>query len=330
MLEFNYNTFLPREIYNEINYIRTYEPQIIISETNKRKKPIKFSEKIVLAAADHNARMINEYKGNKIGLSNRHEYLSRLVRMLFSSELDGVEASPDILEDLIIINYLTQKRMNFNFLENKILIGTVNRGGLKNTVWEMDDMCTCFTVDRINKLNLDGVKFMIRINPQDELSKNTLKYCTQVVNEAENYNLPIFIECLFVVNDAKGGYKLLTDTESLIKSVGVVSSLGCTASQKWLEVPLNNEYKTVTDATTCSILVVPDELMSLPIEVIKEYTKEMKINENVRGILLGRNVMFNEHDPYYMAEAISKVWHSDIDYLTAYEQALKTKVLNIL
>lgn len=75
--------------------------------------------------------MINEYKGNPIGLSNRREYLSRLVRMLQSDRIDGIEATPDIIEDLFILNKLQRERGEKSFLDGKMLVGTVNRGGLK-------------------------------------------------------------------------------------------------------------------------------------------------------------------------------------------------------
>ena len=324
MLNFNYKEFLSKKTYDQINYIKTFEHHIIESECKNRFKPKKINDILVFAAADHNARMINEYKGNKVGLSNRHEYLSRLTRMLLSNEVDGVEAAPDVIEDLIILNYLSKKNNDLDFLNNKLIVGTVNRGGLKNTVWEMDDMCTCFTIDRIAKLNLDGVKFMLRINPDDELSKNTVRYCAETVNQAEKYDLPVFIETLFVRNK-DNGYAMSVDTESLVKAVGVVSALGCTSSQKWLEVPINEEYDIVTNATTCSILVVPDEIKDEPLEVIEEYIAQIGTNNNVRGILLGRNIMFSESDPYYIAHSIAKVWHYNISADNAYKETLLEK-----
>ena len=76
-----------------------------------------------------------------------------------------------------------------------------------------------------------------------------------------------------------------------------------------IEVPLNHEYAVPTAATTCPVLVVPDEVKSEPIEVVEEYTKEIGISSNIRGILLGRNVMYNESDPLPIAEAIADIWH---------------------
>lgn len=323
MSVFDYKQFLPRDIYDKINQIKTFEPEIIEKELKSRIKPL-ISHQLVLVAADHNARMITAYNGNNIGLGNRHEYLSRVARMLMSSFVDGIEATADIIEDLLVLNSIMKERHNVDMLENKLLIGTVNRGGLKNTSWEMDDMCTCYTVEKLVEMKLDGVKFMFRIDPDDKDSGKTIRYCSETINIAEKNKLPIFIESLFV-KKAENGYALEVSTERLVQTVGVAAALGNTSARKWLEVPLNNDYKTVTDATTCSILVVPDEAKFHAMEVVEEYVKERGINTNIRGILLGRNVMYNQADPYYIADAIGISWHQGIDGAQAYCLSLETE-----
>lgn len=320
-MEFNYQEFLDDYFFRRINEIKAFHPEIIEKEASLRIPPGFPHDRLVFAAADHNARMINEYKGNPIRLSNRREYLTRLIRMLQSKQIDGIEAAPDIIEDLLIANRLQREDGKREFLNGKMLVGTVNRGGLKNTVWEMDDLPLCFTVERLKKLNLDGVKFMLRINPSDERSKNTLRYCAEAVNQAERYGLPIFIEALYAETEGEQ-FVLKTDSESLCKVTGVAGALGCTGANKWLELPLNQEYQIPTAATTCPVLIVPDERESEPVEVVKEYTKEMGISDNIRGILLGRNVMYNAEDPLPMAEAIADVWHSGTDPEEAYKKAV--------
>ena len=324
-MEFAYKDFLSDTIFQELNRIKAFHPEVIEQEACLRNRPGYRHEQLVFAAADHNARMINEYKGNPIGLSNRREYLTRLVRMLQSDRIDGIEATPDILEDLMIINRLFREAKQREFLNSKLLIGTVNRGGLKNTIWEMDDMPACYTVERLKKLNMDGVKFMIRLNPGDERCKNTMRYCADAVNEAERAGLPIFIEALYV-ETTENGFVMRTDSESLCKVVGVVGALGCRGVGKWIEVPLNNEYAVPVSSTTCPVLVVPDEVESDPLAVVREYTKEIGLHDNIRGILLGRNIMFNEQDPLPIADAIAAVWHEGITPETAYERALRQNV----
>lgn len=306
---FHYEDVITDEDYKALNELKTFHPKRLSLEAGRRKKGKLPHSRVVFAAADHNARMINAYQGNPLGLSNRREYLSRLVRMLSCEEVDGVEGSPDIIEDLMLLNYLFRTLGRKEFLAGKWIIGTVNRGGLKDVAWEMDDMCTCFTVERLAELNLDGIKFMLRINPDSEVNKHTLLYCAQTVNEAVKYQLPIFIEGLYIRTEA-GNYVMKTDLESLVKTVGVVGALGCSSQSKWIELPLNEQYEVAAAATTNSILVVPDEVGVTKEEVIAEYTKQAGIAPNVRGILLGRNVMYSSDDPAELAEAIAKKWHA--------------------
>lgn len=321
-MNFNYLEYLPEELFAQLNELKAFHPEVIEQQAQLREKPGFPHKQLVFAAADHNARMITEYKSNPIGLSNRREYLTRLIRMLQSDKVDGVEATPDIIEDLILVNYLFRERGWKDFLRGKMLVGTVNRGGLKDTVWEMDDLRSCFTVDRIVGLRMDGVKFMIRLNPADARARKTLEYCAATINEAAAHGLPVFVEGLYV-DTVDGRFVMRTDSVSLCKVVGVVGALGCTAANKWIEVPLNQEYTVPVSATTCPVLVVPDERAEKPLDVIKEYTEQIGISYQVRGILLGRNVMYNESDPLVLAEGIADVWHSGCSPEEAYERAQK-------
>lgn len=323
MKSFNYKDYLPKQLYDRLCEMKINAPEIIEAEAIERKKRFKLTKdgKLVLVASDHNARMITEYDGDPIRLGDRYEFLARILRILSSPEVDGIEGTPDILEDLLILNNLSKQLKGIDFLKNKLMIGTINRGGLKGTCWEMDDMSTCFTIDRILRLKLDGVKFMFRIDINDSRSGKTIKYCADAVSEASKYNLPVFIECLYV-NKTDTGYSMDTSTNALIKVIGVASALGSSAARKWLEVPINEEYNRVTLATTCPILVVPEESARKAEDVVKEYQKGLGEGNNVRGTLLGRNVfLVEDEDPLCIANAIAKVWHQQLDPETALNEA---------
>lgn len=326
---FHYDAFLSQETYETINYLKTYDAGTVERECAARLKPSAPKPAMVLAAADHNARMITEYQGNEIGLGNRREYLARLLRMLLSSQVDGIEATPDILEDILIVNYLTRQKTGLDFLAGKALIGTVNRGGLKGSAWELDDLCSGYTVEKAVRLGLDGVKFMLRIAPFCEQNKNTLRYCAELVNQAERANLEVYIESLYV-DKQNDGMMIQTELAPLVKSAGVTAALGATSCRKWLELPLNPQYGTVAAATTCSVLVVPDEYAREPLAIVQEYTAQCGCAANVRGILLGRNVMYASLDPFVLAEAIGLIWHTGLSVEQAYHQALERNALDTL
>ena len=59
---FDYQSFLNDKIFEELNKIKAFSPEVVEQEAAARKKPGFPHDKLVFAAADHNARMINEYK----------------------------------------------------------------------------------------------------------------------------------------------------------------------------------------------------------------------------------------------------------------------------
>ena len=313
-MKFNCKVFMPKDIFDSICEIKVNTPEIITSESisRKRRKNITKDGKLLLLATDHNARMITDYDGDIVRMGNRHEWLSSIVRILTCNEIDGLEGTPDIFEDLLILNYLSKKSTGIDFLGNKLMIGTVNRGGLKGTSWEMDDQCTCFTVERIADLRLDGVKFMFRIDIDDDRSGKTIKYCSDIVNQSTKKGLPIFIESLYV-HKTSTGYSIDTTTINLVKINGVASALGNSASMKWLEIPFNNNFERVAISTTCPILALPNGVARKALDVVQEYYIDKGVARNIRGMLLGTNVLLPvDEDPLYLASAIGKIWHKNL------------------
>ena len=324
-MKFNYKEFISKEIFNDICEIKVNTPEIIKSEAISRKRRTNITKdgRLIILATDHSARMITGYDNDPIRMGNKHEQLSSIVRILSCNEIDGLEGTPDIFEDLLILNYISKKSSGIDFLSNKLMIGVVNRGGLKGTSWEMDDQCTCFTVERIANLKFDGVKFMFRIDIDDDRSGKTIKYCSDIVTQSTKKGLPIFIESLYV-NKTSNGYCVDTATVNLVKVVGVASALGNSASRKWLEVPFDKNFERVSLSTTCPILALPNGVARKAFDVVQEYNIDKDIARNIRGMLLGTNVLLPiDEDPLCLASAISKIWHKNLDPKIALAEAKK-------
>ena len=77
-------------------------------------------------------------------MENRTELLHRLVRALRRPGVDGVLGSPDILEDLLLLGEL----------EDKLVIGSMNRGGLQGASFELDDRFTAYDVPTLVRMRL--------------------------------------------------------------------------------------------------------------------------------------------------------------------------------
>jgi hypothetical protein len=63
--------------------------------------------------------------------------------------------TPDIMEELLAVNRLMREMGGPSFLDGRVLIGCMNRGGLAGTVFEMDDRMTAFTPERPLQMRLD-------------------------------------------------------------------------------------------------------------------------------------------------------------------------------
>ena len=91
--------------------------------------------------------------------------MDRLVAALARPGVDGVLATPDILEDLLLLGAL----------EGKLVIGSMNRGGLQGASFELDDRFTAFDAATITAHGLEGGKMLIRIDLADPGSAATLE-----------------------------------------------------------------------------------------------------------------------------------------------------------
>ena len=70
--------------------------------------------------------------GDAMAMADRRSLLARLVEALQHPDVDGVLGTPDIIEELLLLGAL----------EDKVVIGSMNRGGLDGATWTMDDRFT--------------------------------------------------------------------------------------------------------------------------------------------------------------------------------------------
>ncbi|HYW01989.1 MAG TPA: hypothetical protein VE862_11000 [Candidatus Acidoferrum sp.] len=312
--EFAYPTFFPESIFNLITEARVGDPKIIQKSAQRRKKREKLTVdgKLAILACDHPGRFVTKNGNEPIRMGNRHEYLSRILRVVTSPKFDGVMSTTDILEDLLIIDQLVLERGGESFLDGKVLVGCMNRGGLSGSSYEMDDRFTSFTAASIHRLRLDAAKFMFRLDLKDSTSLDTIVSCANAITELNALSIPSFLETFSVQKTPEGGYKTLKTADEMIKVVGVASAL-CDSSQGiWLKIPYCDGFERVAKATTCPILMLGGESVGDPTGIFKEFTKGMVAGKTVRGALVGRNILYpGNEDPSAVADAVSGIVHQN-------------------
>jgi DhnA family fructose-bisphosphate aldolase class Ia len=296
-----------------ITDVRVGDPSVIEKSAQRRKHRDKLTEdgKLTILACDHPARRVTKSGNEPVRMGNRHEYLARILRVATNPEFDGVMATTDIIEDLLILEQLLVEKGGPSFLERKILLGCMNRGGLSGCSFEMDDRFTSFTTESIRRLRLDGAKMMFRLDPTDSRSLDTIVACSRAITELNKYSIPAFVEA-FSVERTETGYKTLKTADELIKTVSVATALGDSSKGIWLKIPYCEGFDRVAKATSCPILMLGGESSGDPTGILNEFSKGMAVSQNVRGALVGRNVLFpGPEDPSAVAGAVSRIVHQN-------------------
>ncbi len=322
--EFKVEEFFPKRIFDMVTDVRVNSPEIVRTEAKSRKRRERITGKdgkLTILALDHPARMVVKSGDDPLIMGDRLSYLGRALRVATSPEFDGLMGTPDIIEDLFIVNYLVKKGGGPSFLDEKVLIGCMNRGGLSGVVFEMDDRFTAFTVHSIKEMRLDGGKIMFRLDVNSPDSGKTIMYCAEAITECSRAGIHVFVEPL-PVSGADQGFKTLKNANDLVKIVGVASGLGETSMYTWLKIPYCDNYELVARASTCPMLMLGGESKGDPTPTIQEFANGMKVGGTIRGALVGRNVHHpGKDDPRAVALAINGIVHQGfsaeqaVDYL---------------
>jgi hypothetical protein len=218
-------------------------------------------------------------------------------------------ASIDILEDLLVLHSLFAEAGGPALLDNRLLIASLNRGGLAGASWEMDDPITGPSANACAAMKLDGAKLLLRICDEEPESLRTLMYCAQAITELNALGLPTFLEPLPVAK-SNGGYRVVKTSEALAKIVGVATALGDSSCYLWLKLPYCDNYEVVARSTTLPILLLGGESVGDATPLLREIEAGLNSGSNVRGALVGRNVLYpGPEDPFVVAQATGSIIH---------------------
>ena len=213
-------------------------------------------------------------------MASRSELLDRLVTALERPGVDGVLGTPDVLEDLLLLGAL----------EGKVVIGSMNRGGLSGSAWELDDRFTAYTAGEIQDRGLDGGKMLTRIALGDPGTLDTLEACARAVGELAAHGRMAMVEPFWtVVGD--DGVRNLLDPDSMIRAVQVASGLGPSSAHTWLKLPVVDDLARVMDATTLPSLLLGGDPQEAPSQTYAAWGRALELPA-VRGLVVGRALLY--------------------------------------
>jgi hypothetical protein len=263
-------------------------------------------------------------------MAHRGGFLARVLRALQAA--DGVMATMDVLEDLLLLDDLLREAGGAPLLDDKLLIPSLNRGGIVGSVWELDDPMTGPDADACLALGMDGAKLLLRVSFDDRDSLRTLKAAALAVTQFARRGLPVFLEPL-PVHRVDGVWKVDKRPEPMVQLLGIAQALGESSRHTWLKLPWFEPFEPVAQATTLPILILGGESTGDPRVLLQQVAAALASGSTVRGTMAGRNLLYpGDEDPLVAAEMIDALVHrgASVDEAIAAGEARRGQELSII
>ena len=265
---------------------RVESPGAIAEAAARRTRPASLLNdrgRLMMIAADHPARGALRAGDNALAMADRVELLDRLVLALSRPGVNGVLGTPDILEDLLLLGAL----------DGKVVVGSMNRGGLAGTAFEIDDRFTAYDAASIAAAGFEGGKMLTRIDADDHATAPTLAACANAVSDLAGHRLMAMVEP-FISHRVDGRIRNELTVEAMTRAMTVAAGLGNTSAYTWLKVPIVEEMERAMAATTLPAVILGGEV-SDPDKAFASWSKALAL-PTVVGLVIGRSLLFPPND----------------------------------
>jgi hypothetical protein len=267
----------------ELVATRIKRPDAIAQAAAARRRPTSLlgdHGRLMIIAADHPARGALRAGDDAFAMANRIDLLDRIRTALARPGVNGVLGTPDVLEDLLLLGAL----------DDKVVIGSMNRGGLAGTVFEIDDRFTAYDSASIARAGFEGGKMLLRIDPDDSGTVTTLESCGRAVSELAQHRLMAMVEP-FISHRVDGRVRNELTAEAMIRAMTVSAGLGTTSAYTWLKVPIVDDMERVMAATTLPALILGGEVPTDAETAYAQWSKALAL-PTVQGLVVGRSLLY--------------------------------------
>ncbi|MFE9775345.1 deoxyribose-phosphate aldolase [Streptomyces sp. NPDC005931] len=264
--------------------VRARTPEAVAEAAARRaRRPLLGdSGRLMIVAADHPARGALAVGDRRLAMANRADLLERLCIALSRPGVDGVLATADVLEDLLLLGVL----------ENKVVMGSMNRGGLAGAAFEMDDRFTGHRAEDIERLGFDAGKLLVRIDYDDPGSLTTLESTARAVDAMAARRLPVFVEP-FISRRVDGQVRNDLSAEAVTRSIAIASGLGGTSAYTWLKLPVTDDadaMEEVLQTSTLPVVLLGGEVTDQE-GAYERWRKALRL-PSVQGLVVGRSLLY--------------------------------------
>jgi hypothetical protein len=269
---------------------RVHRPGDVAKIAAGRRRPVSLlgdHGKLMIIACDHPARGAVRVGDRALAMGDRVDLLDRLCAALARPGVNGVLGTPDVLEDLLLLGAL----------DGKVVVGSMNRGGLAGTAFELDDRFTAYDARSIASAGFEGGKMLLRIDPDDQGTVRTMASAGRAVSELAEHRLMAMVEP-FISHRVDGRVRNELTAEAMIRAMGVAAGLGNTSAYTWLKVPIVPDMERVMAATTLPSLILGGEAGTTRREqdaALENWRRAVALPA-VQGLVIGRSLLFPPDD----------------------------------
>jgi hypothetical protein len=266
---------------------RVHRPAAVADAATKRRRPTSLlgdHGRLMMIAADHPARGALAAGTRPFAMGDRVDLLDRLVLALSRPGVNGVLGSPDILEDLLLLGAL----------DDKVVVGSMNRGGLAGSVFELDDRFTAYDAQAIADSGFEGGKMLTRIDPDDLATAATLESSANAVSALARRGLLAMIEP-FISHRIDGRVRNELTADAMVRANGIAAALGVTSAYTWLKVPIVDDMERAMAATTLPALILGGEVAEDQQAAFATWQKALAL-PTVKGLVIGRTLLYPPGD----------------------------------
>ncbi|MFD5720566.1 deoxyribose-phosphate aldolase [Streptomyces sp. NPDC127036] len=242
------------------------------------------SGRLMIVAADHPARGVLAVGDRTHAMASRADLLERLCLALSRPGVDGVLATADILDDLLLLGAL----------DDKVVIGSMNRGGLAGSAFELDDRFTGHRPQDIERLGFDAGKLLLRIDYDDPGSLRTLESAARVIDAMAERRLPVFVEPFLCRRREDGTLRNDLSAEAVTKSLAIAAGLGGSSAYTWLKVPVTenpDDMARVMETSTLPAVLLGGEVGDDQEGAYEKWRGALQL-PTVQGLVVGRSLLY--------------------------------------
>ncbi len=249
---------------------RATQPRLIRQAlAARRRRPLdEYRGPILLISADAPARGVIEAGDDYSAMANRGEFLRRIITALQDPGVAGIVATPDVVDDLALLGAL----------DRRLVIGSMNPGGLAGSDLQYHGGFTAYTADAIETANLDGGRMHLRIDDLDPSTPERMAAVAEAVNHLAWCERPALVEVQTTPMEA----------EFLIRSMAVAAGLGNSSAYTWLQVPIIDPLEPILAATTLPTIISGGEPS---VENLERWWEALG-HSQVRGVIAGPSILY--------------------------------------